>query len=182
MMTMFRRLLRAQRGAILPEFAAAMPVLALLLLGGMEISRYVLLHQKLDRVAATMGDLVAQAETITTADIDNLFNAAGYVASPFTMGSNGVVVISGVGLVTAQTKVNWQRSGGGSLAASSDIGVAGANATLPDGLVVREGETLIVAEVFYAYTPWILGGVTTPSTLYHRAFFRPRYGSLETLG
>ena len=182
MMTMIRSLLRSRRGAILPEFAAAMPVLVLMLLGGMEISRYVLLHQKLDRVAASMGDLVAQAEEITAADLDNLFDAAGFVAAPFTMGANGIVVISSVGLVGTQPKVSWQRAGGGSLSASSDIGTTGAVATLPDGLSVAAGTTLIVAEVFYAYTPWILGGVTAPATLYHRAFFRPRFGSLETLG
>jgi len=179
---MIRRLVRSRRGAILPEFAMAMPILVMMILGGTEISRYVLLHQKLDRVAATMGDLVAQAETITTADLDNLFDAAGFVASPFAMGANGVVVISSIGLVSAQPHVNWQRAGGGALPASSDIGTTGAVATLPDGLTVRAGETLIIAEVFYAYTPWILGGFTNPSTLYHRAFFRPRYGSLETLG
>jgi len=177
-----KRLLRSRRGAIMPEFALAMPVMLILLLGGMEISRYVLLNQKLDRVAATLGDLVAQAETITTTDLDNLFNAAGFVAAPFEMGDNGVVVVSGVGVVGSQTRVLWQRAGGGSLPATSDIGVTGATAALPDGLTVDVGRTLVVAEVYYTYTPWIMGGLTQASTLYHRAFFRPRYGSLDTLG
>jgi len=44
---------------------------------------------------------------------------------------------------------------------------------LPDDLVLRADESVIVAEVMFRYQPWLLGLV--PETLLRRvAFFRPR--------
>ncbi|MPY69760.1 MAG: hypothetical protein GEU92_06715 [Alphaproteobacteria bacterium] len=179
---LIRRLIGDRRGNLMVELAMAMPVLTLLTLGGLEVSRYVLLHQKLDRVAGTVGDLVAQAETLTAADVDSLFDAARHVAMPFDLPGAGIVIVSSVGTDSGlNPQINWQRSGGGGLAASSRVGPAGGSAALPPGLTLEEGETVIVAEVVYAYVPWVLGGVTTAGELYHRAFFRPRFASLANL-
>ncbi len=177
-----KRLFRDRSGNALIETAIVMPILTLNILGGMEISRYVLLNQKLDRVAASIGDLVAQAETISALDIDNLFEAAKFVIKPFSLGSNGAVIVSSIGAADGNPPmVNWQRNGAGSLVAASALGAAGANATLPQGFTVPSGSNTIVAEVFYDYTPWLMSGITSPSRLYHRALFRPRLGSLTTL-
>ncbi len=51
-------------GNVAVEFALALPVLMLLMLGSAEMARFVILHQKVDRVATTTSDLVARAETI----------------------------------------------------------------------------------------------------------------------
>lgn len=177
-----KRFGRSRRGALLPEFALAMPILVLLSLGGLEVSRYVLLHQKLDRVAATLGDLTAQAETLTVQEMDNLFEAVGYVIRPFEMGANGTVIVTAISASGGGApEVSWQRSGGGSYPATSAFGAAGGVATLPTGFVVRDGESLVVAEVFYSYTPWVAGGVTAASELYTRALFRPRFGAIASL-
>lgn len=55
------RFCREKRGSVFAELGFAMPVLVLILLGCFEASRYVLLHQKLDRAASAVADLVAQA-------------------------------------------------------------------------------------------------------------------------
>ena len=52
---------------------------------------------------------------------------------------------------------------------------------LPQGFTVVAGDSIIVAEVIYDYVPWPVQGVTTPSKLYHRALFRPRFGALRAL-
>lgn len=177
-----RAFARDTRGSLLVELGMAMPVVMMLLLGGVEVARYVLLHQKLDRVAGTVGDLVAQAETLGSEDLDRLFDAAAHVAEPFDLSADGVVVVSSVGPDGSLTpRISWQRSGGGVLTAPSRIGVPGGTAALPPGFVLEDGETVIVAEVLYDYVPWILGDVTGPAQLYHRALFRPRFSSLATL-
>ena len=51
----------------------------------------------------------------------------------------------------------WQQQGAGKLARASDIGASGGKATLPKDLVLRDGETVIVAEVLFRYEPWLLG-------------------------
>ena len=63
---MFRRILKAlgrdRRGALAVEAAMAVPVLAVLLLGGVEVTRFVLLNQKLERTSATVADLVSRSD------------------------------------------------------------------------------------------------------------------------
>ncbi|MHA1568583.1 MAG: TadE/TadG family type IV pilus assembly protein [Alphaproteobacteria bacterium] len=176
------RLRRDRRGALLPEFALAMPILVLLSLGGIEVSRYILLHQKLDRVVATLGDLTAQAESLTVAEMDNLFEAVGYVIKPFEMAANGTVIVTAISASGGgSARVDWQRSGGGSYPATSSFGAPGGSATLPSGFVVRDGESLVVAEIFYSYAPWVVGGITEAKELYARALFRPRFGAIASL-
>lgn len=178
-----RRLMRACRGAVATEFAMAMPVIMLIVLGGSEIARYALLHQKLARAAVTMADLVSQAEEISEADITQLFAAVDPVMKPFSMGANGVVILSSVTASGGDpAQVAWQRSGGGTLTpASSGLGTEGGAASLPAGFVVRDGETAIVAEVFYSFAPLFTAGLVPVNTIYQRALFRPRFGSLAAV-
>lgn len=181
--TTLRRLWRNEAGAAMIELGFAMPILITLLLGGVEIARYVLLHQKLDRVASSIADLVSQSETVSVADLQNIFDAAQFVAKPFDLPAEGTVIVSSVSnpLGSPTTKVNWQKSGAGNIPATSEVGTPGGAATLPTGFSVSDGQSIIIAEVFYDYTPWVLGDFTGASQIYHRALFRPRYGGLTTL-
>ena len=179
-----RSLWHDKSGASLIELAFAMPILVTLLLGGVEIARYVLLHQKLDRVSSSIADLVSQAETISIGDLQNIFDAAQFVAKPFNLLAEGTVIVSSISnpLGGQDSRVNWQESGGGSITANSQIGTPGSSVTLPTGFTLADGQTIIIAEVFYDYVPWILGDFTGANQIYHRALFRPRYGGLTTLG
>jgi Flp pilus assembly protein TadG len=176
-----RRLRHDSAGLAMVEFAACLPVLATLLLGGVDLSRYVMVSQKMNRVASGMGDLVAQAKTLSTSDLTNLYAATAYVASPFDFQHNGVVIISSISVVGGVMKINWQSRGSGTLNAASKIGVAGGTATLPTGLTVSGSDTLIAAEVYFNFTPLFNLSIMPARQLYHTAYFRPRLGSLNTL-
>ncbi len=174
--------LRADKANVAVEFALALPVLLLMLLASVELGRFVLLHQKVDRVAVTISDLVARAETISESELDDIFNAAGQVAEPFDLGNNGRVVVSSVINNDGDGEtIAWQRSGGGSFVASSDIGIEGGSASLPDDFDVREGETAIISEVFFEFEPFLSSLIVAPQTLYRRAHHRPRLGTLDTI-
>jgi Flp pilus assembly protein TadG len=176
------RLVGDRSGNVLLEFGFAVSILATLTMGGVEIARYVLMHQKLERVVASVGDLISQVEILTTTHVTNMFDAAQHVIKPFELADNGVVVVSSVsGVADSEPQINWQMSGGGSLIAPSQIGIEGGDATLPAGFTLVPGDTAIIAEVFYEYTPWMFEGVAEPGRQYHRALFRPRYGSLSVL-
>ena len=179
----FRGLRRSRDGGVLIEMGMAIPVLLTLMLGGVEVARYVLLHQKLDRVASSMADLVSQAETISAGDLLNVFDAARYVARPFDLSAGGAVIISSISnpLGSGDVRVNWQQSGAGTGTAASRFGAPGGSVTLPAGFTLADGQTIIVAEVFYDYVPWVIGNVTGPGVLYQRALLRPRYGGLTIL-
>lgn len=170
------------RANVAVEFALALPVLLLLLLASAELGRFVLLHQKVDRVAVTISDLVARAETISESELNDIFAAAAQVAEPFDLGGRGRVLVSSV--INADgdgATIAWQRSGGGSFASSSDIGVEGGSAALPNEFEVREGETAIISEVFFDFEPFLSSLIVSPQVLYRRAHHRPRLGTLDTI-
>jgi hypothetical protein len=169
-------------GNVAVEFALVLPVLMLLMLGSAEMARFVILHQKVDRVAVTTSDLVARAETIKESELDDIFLAAEFVARPFDLPNLGVVIVSAVTNEDGSgARVAWQRSGGGSASHSSQVGTEGGAASLGADFEVREGETAIIAEVFYEFEPFLSELIVEPQTLYRRAHYRPRLGTLEEI-
>jgi Flp pilus assembly protein TadG len=185
MRTLLRKVGSDTRGGLIAEFAAAMPVLVLMLLGGVEISRFALLNQRMDRLATVMGDLVSQAESISQADIDALFAATEPIAWPFDITGRGNVIISSMSIppppAPAVAKITWQRQSG-DLDVSSRLGAENATPALPTGLNIGTNQTMIAAEVIYRFRPILIGALVPEQNIYHRAFFRPRVGSLTTLG
>jgi len=181
-MVCFHRMRKDQRGSVLVEMAFILPILVTMMLAGVELSRYVLLQQKLDAIAITTADLVSQREEISAATVDQIFAAAGHVIAPFTFGADGIVMVTSVSASGGNgPRVDWQRSGGGMLSASSTIGTPGGAATLPAGFQVRDGENAIISEVFYNYSPLLQTAFFTSTQTYHRALFRPRFGDLAQL-
>lgn len=123
-------------------------------MGGVEVARYLSRHQKLERVVASVGDLVSQAEVLTTTHANNMFDAAQHVIKPFELVDNGVVFVSsGIGVEDSPPQMNWQMNGGGTLVAPSEIGVGEGDATLLEGFTLVQGDTGIITEVFCDYTP-----------------------------
>lgn len=180
------RLWSDRRGALVAEFAASLPMLLILVMSGFECSRFVLLNQKLDRVTTTVADLVAQEEDITITEINALFDAISPIITPFSFSPGGRMIVTSVVLAPdGVTKtVAWQQ-GYGSLAQASKIGVPNGTATLPAEMTIRTNETILVGEVFYQFTPFFVSNwfSSTPlaQILYHRAFYRPRFGALTTI-
>jgi len=158
------------------------------------VARYALLMQKLDRVSATMADLTARAEALTASEVDNLFNSTDHLTQPFDFNTDGMVVISSIeGRLNQAPLIIGQRSRGSISGVSSVIGSNGGDATLPDafknqatGQVLEAGDGLIVAEVFYDYSPYFAMGSTVledmlgDMIIYRRAFFRPRLSEQTT--
>ncbi len=173
------RLKRDRRGTLAIELAVAAPVVIGLLLSGVEVTRYVLLNQKIERTSATMADLVSQSETLSEGGLVNLFAATAYVMDPFDLAADGQLVVSSISGDDDdddEARINWQRSFGGGSGGSA-FGVEGGAANLPAGFVVRDNETVVVAEVFYDYVPAFMGTQLVARSLYSYAVFRPRGSS-----
>ncbi len=131
---------RCSAGNVSVEFALAVPVLLFMMLGSAEMARFVLLHQKLDRVATTVSDLVSRAETITESQIVDIFTAADQVAEPFDLPDLGVVIVSSITNADGTGPlIAWQRSGGGTYSAASELGAEGDAPMLPDGFPGARG-------------------------------------------
>jgi TadE-like protein len=177
-----RRLARCRAGNVAVEFALAAPVLIMLMLASAELARFVILHQKMDRVATTISDLVSRAETINESELEDIFTAAGEVAFPFDLADLGLVIVSSVTNPDGNGPiVAWQRSGGGSHPGTSQVGTEGDEATLSGDFEVREGETAIISEVYFEFSPMISEMVVAPQVVYRSAHYRPRLGTLEEI-
>lgn len=165
----------SKRGSIIVENALLFPLLVTVLLGSYEMGRYILLQQKLIRSSATIADLVSRSATLTTAEIDDIFNATRSVMVPFNTGANSVMIISSVTRTGNNApRVTWQRRGAGSLGTPSTIGVQGGNATLPPGFVLPPGDSLIAAEIVYNYSPTFFAQVFHARTIHHYSYMHPR--------
>ena len=180
--TLKRRILADERGLAFIEFALVLPVLLLLFMGGYELSRLVIVSQRLEKVAYTVNDVVTQQTSVTNAQLGNIMTAAAEIMQPYPFASNGGIVLSSVyqsGATTSPT-VLWQYQGGGTLPSTSRIGQPGGLATLPAGFTLNATDNVIIAEVFYNYTPLLTAGPIQPTTLYKIVIFKPRLGALTT--
>jgi Flp pilus assembly protein TadG len=180
-----RRLVRGRDGVALVDFALVLPLLLFLLLGCLEVGRYVLLNQKLSRAAIGTSDLVSQAKHAVVADIDQVFAATLHTMRPFTLGTDGVVVITSVSTddtLPVTPTISWQMSGGGTAAFASKVGATvGQPANLPAGFTMEENQDIIIAEVFYDYQPFFFGQVVSPKVIRYVGLHHPRLGPLRTL-
>lgn len=173
---------RDESGLAVTEFAIASGFFMLLLLGGFELARLVLVNQKVEKVAYISADVVAQSTALTTAQMNQYLMAAAQVMQPFEFDDEGLVIITSVERQPGDTqKVRWRSTGGGTLVATSHIGAVGATATLPGNLALNERDNVIVAEVFYRYNPmFAANGLYEQTDIYKTAVFKPRLGSLTT--
>ncbi|MGD9538745.1 MAG: TadE/TadG family type IV pilus assembly protein [Alphaproteobacteria bacterium] len=176
------RLWRDRRGIAAVEFAIALPILTTLFFGCLEVTMNILASEKVEKLAATSADVIAQSEVATLNGLDQLLVATTEIMEPFDFGSDGVVIITSVyrGVDQPYAKVNWRHSGGGGLAATSELGTVGQQANLPDGFTLNERENVIVAEVFYQYQPMFPGVLFDERTIYRKALFKPRLSALTT--
>lgn len=181
-MQRIRRFFRSESGIAAVEFALIAPVMMLLFLGGVEMARYILIHQKIDRAANTIADNIAQMEAVTTGDLNILFAAANDLVRPYDMQTNGEIIISSVTKTgTNNPLVVWQYRSNTVPSKTSHIGAVNGTATLPNGFTMQANDDLIVAEVFYDFTPMVGETVMEGGGIYKVAYFRPRLGALDTL-
>ncbi|MDP6805037.1 MAG: pilus assembly protein [Rhodospirillales bacterium] len=169
-----------RRGAIALELAMAIPVIVLLVLSGIEITRFLLLNQKIERASATMADLVSQSEGLSEGALGNLFAAATHVVAPYDIVSDGRILVSSLAGGDGGATVLWQRTFG-TASGVSTIGTEGGPASLPAGFILRTGEAAIVAEVLFDYRPAFFDRVLEPSELHAFAIHRPRIGTPASL-
>ena len=186
------RFLRDERGFAAAEFALWLPLILLILFGCFEATRYIMIHQKLDRAATQVADLVSQAEALTASQLDDIYDAANAQMEPYDLASQGEIIVSSVLRTGGTDTVTWQRTYG-SAGGSSQIGAEGGPAALPNNFFLTDNESSIVAEVLYDYEPVffgslagmknlsgdaLFGDIFQATTFQHSAWARPRSASL----
>ncbi len=170
-----RRFTRDQRGVSAVEFAILLPLMLTMYLGGVEVSQAVSADRKTTLVAHTVGDLVAQASNVTTADVTNVLNAGAAVAYPFSS-ANLKTTVTAVCIDSTGTiaTVLWSQTLNGSVRSGT------VTSSIPSALMIAS-TSLIWGEASYDYRPTVGWTITGTLTLKDKFFLRPRLSSTVTL-
>lgn len=178
------RLRSDERGIAAVEFALCLTVLFVMFLGSVELTRYILIIQKLEKTVSMITDVTTQVDPhsspLTTATMSQIMNATTDMMRPYTFGASGFVILTNVTKTgSANPVIDWQYCGGGSLSAVSKIGTTvGSNATLPSGYTMSSGEEVLIGEIFYQFSPITTQSIIPSTTLYRTSIFMPRLGAL----
>ncbi|WP_209015248.1 TadE/TadG family type IV pilus assembly protein [Roseibium limicola] len=144
------------RGVAAVEFALILPILLLLLVGMAEFTTALNQKQKVSQTARSVADLVAQADIVSSSDMQDVMYAAQQIMQPYTDETLDVIVASVSFDEDGDVTVDWSRNrtGGAPWAPGSEPPV-----TIPD-------------EISFAGTSLVIG--------YTASTFVPAYASLTT--
>ena len=155
MQSRMRRFLHAlrhdRRGTSAVEFALIAPVLIGLYFGLAEYCQAMMADRKVTHAAASIGDLVAQSDQVTSADMTDIFTIGRTLVSPFPSAGLKMRVTSVTVDVNNIPKVDWSDGSG-----LSPLG-KGSTVTLPKNSAdttkpfVDKGETVIMSEAQFTY-------------------------------
>ncbi|MGZ9187882.1 MAG: TadE/TadG family type IV pilus assembly protein [Candidatus Binatia bacterium] len=186
-----RTFARDTSGIAAVEFGLIAPVLLIMLVGVVEITRAVSIDRRFGQVTALVADLISREEVLKREDLDGV-NASGkrtgiYGIVEHVMGVWGVSTLKlHVYPVRASSDDRndiyvyadtTNRPSFGS-AAGSPKNVCDPYTGLTTDLLETRG-TAIIVEGEYGYTPLIAQGILTPSTWQDRAVLAPRSGCVS---
>ena len=201
-----RRLLRSDRGSVTIEFVVIVPLMLLTMLVFSEIYMYMRAVSLVEHTAFTLADSLGQMSSVvddpTTSSSNSLgsiWNAATLIAAPNSLQAKGGVYITSIcdqtvgctpsvaanppsspynPTMAAGTPVQlWQRSAPWTLSGMKSQETNGN--LLPATWPFRNGDSAIVVEVFYSYTPFSMtmpfwSNAPGTQTIYERIYVRPR--------
>ena len=164
--------LKAKEGTVAVEFAFIAPLLIALFLGTMELCNALICRAKVTTVAASAADLVAQDDTITDGQVNDIFSAVNAIVYPFPSSGSQIIItsIKENPQHAGQYVVDWSR------AQNTTAHTPGAVMTVPTGLVTT-GSSVILAEVSYTYTPPSTKFITGPYVMTDSFYSKPRRGN-----
>jgi Flp pilus assembly protein TadG len=162
-------LIRHEAGMAAVEFSLILPILVLLWFGGVELTQGLSIDRRLNNLDSSIGDLAARSKTLTWGDVDAIFDIGPGAMFPYA--ATGLQMrVTAVNIDGSQNgKVAWSRADG-TTAYATNLAM---NTLVP--LTLRVANTqIIMAEVFYTYTPAIGYVITGPVALKDRMYFVPR--------
>jgi Flp pilus assembly pilin Flp len=133
--TLIKQFARDQRGVAMIEFIMVLPFLFVLLFGGIEISRLILIQQKLEKAGYVMADMTTQylphdpadpakpGQINTSEIVKSVMPTLGRLMNPYDVAANRSVFITSI-LINPNDvmTIGWQKAGGGSLSGSDTFG------------------------------------------------------------
>lgn len=184
------RFFQHAQGSVLVEFAIVAPILVLMLVGTIEISRYMLFREKLESTASQMLDIITQSTNVNAASLENLFSATPVMMEPYLPEQVHHIVTQIVRPAGDCLPVaTWQFRNTG-----SRIAQAGSTNIKLGEIQLSPGDNVMAIEIFSFYEPLIIesdwvkewfsksatgSGGASGFTVYVFAYGHTRYGSFN---
>ena len=166
-MSLLRRFGKDRKGVAAVEFALIAPAMILLYCGLVELCQAIIADRKTNHVASAVGDLVSQAETVSSSDLSDIFTIANTIMSPFPTSSLQIRVTSLTANASGTPVGDWSKGYGGLSALT-----VGQTKTLP--MTLASGDSMVMSESKYTYTSvlhYVLPSALSYSEVY---YLRPR--------
>jgi Flp pilus assembly protein TadG len=146
MLTNPLKAVRSRTGIAAVEFALILPVMLTLFITVFEVANALICYMKVEDVADTLSDLVAQYQTIGTSDFNNLYSAGQSIMAPASGTPLGVAIASVQFDDNGNPSIAWQITRGPASAMSNGYATSTATPVAqPDGSV-------IIAQASYTFT------------------------------
>lgn len=157
----------AREGVSAVEFALIAPVMILFYFGMAELCQGFMAQKRVEHVASSIADLVAQDDEVTTAELNDVFAAATQSLKPFPTGALRQRITSVTRNSSGQNRVDWSSNKNWTSRADQST------VTLPTNLIAN-GESVVMAEVEYVYASPV--DYVMPQTITFRKtyYLRPR--------
>lgn len=164
-----------KRGVSAIEFALIAPVLIMAYLGLSELTLGMMASRKASHLAATIGDLAAQSETLTDANITDLFAIGTSMLQPFATGTSLKIRLTSVTMQSNnKATVDWSK--GQNMTAYT----AGAIISSVTTSQISAGQSLMMTEVEYDYQSPIGDFLPGQSAFKYTFYHHPRNGAMVT--
>ena len=177
------------RGVAYLEFALGLPVILVLVLGGLEVTNFALAHLRVSQVAVTTADNAGRVPIqMDETDIDEVFAGADIVGQSIDLKDKGRVVLSSLqdngkaGSARGQT-IKWQRCFGlkAKAPAYGREGKGKSDSSLKDGMgppgrkiAAQTGTGIMFVEVSYDYDPIAFGKLIGKREIWYESAFNVR--------
>lgn len=173
----WRMLAEDGRGIAAVEFGLIAPVLLIMLIGVIEITRAVSIDRRFGQVTSMVADLIAREENITAADVQAIYGIVEHV-----MGVWGTDTLKLQVIPVKANEANPPLLHVYAETANRPSYGAGAAAPKPmceqyTGLsnnLLAQGGLAIVVESEFRYTPLLVGGMLSAQTWHDKAVLAPR--------
>ncbi len=167
---LWRRFCRNRDGVAAVEFAMILPVMLIAYVGMVEVVQLVMVNRKVTQLTSALSDLTARAQSVSTTDISNIFDAAQTILMPYDNSKATMVIASVVIDAAGVAKICWSNQ------RNDTAPSRGTTVIVPDSVKVPN-TSVIMARASYKYTPTIGYVLTGTFTLgNHPIYARPRNG------
>lgn len=173
------RLRSNSEGVAAVEFGLLAPVLLVMLLGTVEVSRAISIDRKFGMVTSTIADLVAREKTLTSTDVQAMYQIVDHLMKPW---DSSTLKLSIIPVKASPTNKNDTR-----------VYAATTNRPTLNGAPIKSkcstytlatdmlstSTSVIVVETSYNFTPMFIGSIIGSSTWTDKSVLSPRNSCVD---